>query len=176
MRELLRYDPGNGLFQWVKPRGRAPKDWFAGSEHGSGYLVICVDGVSHRAHRLAWLYVKGKWPRFTIDHRNREKRDNRFANLRDVAIRRNSLNREYRPRREGSAVGVERRVTKSGVKWRVRLGHYGRMITVGTFHTQAEAEAAYLEAKHLMHPGATVISPTNLPSSRIVQSAPSLSA
>lgn len=145
-RELIEYDPLTGLFQWRNPLGKATRGWFAGSAHGSGYRVICVEGVNHRAHRLAWLHVKGVWPRRTIDHKNRQKADNRFDNLRDVSQRLNSQN-------QGEGRGVERRETKSGVRWRARISHFGRLVTVGTYLSEAEANAAMTEARNLMHPG-----------------------
>lgn len=150
LREAIDYDPLTGLFQ--RP-GRAP---VAGTDHGSGYLIISLDGKTYRAHRLAWLYVKGKWPRWTIDHKNGIKTDNRFANLRDVSIRLNTHNDVNRkPVREGAAIGVERRERDGKVKWRARIGHFGRLVTVGTFDTQAEAAAAYAEAKAAFHIGST---------------------
>jgi hypothetical protein len=101
--------------------------------------------LRHRAHRVAWLYVKGRWPRRTIDHRNRRRSDSRFDNLRDASQRLNGQNRI-----DGT---VERRETKSGTRWGARIPHFGRLITVRTFDTNEEAEAARLEAKTLMHPG-----------------------
>lgn len=145
LREVMRYEPETGLFQWIsKPRGRATADWFAGTQHGSGYLVICIDGSNYRAHRLAWLYVKGDWPKRTIDHKNRVRSDNRFSNLREASTRRNTQNQDG---------GVEMRETKRGLRWRARITHAGRLVTVGTFQTREEAESARIEAKKLMHAG-----------------------
>lgn len=145
LRELLEYAPTTGLFRWRLTRpGRGAKDWFAGSPHGSGYLVICVEQTNYRAHRLAWLHVKGAWPLRTIDHKNRLKADNRFDNLRDRSQRLNNQNRDG---------GVERRETKGGTRWRARISHFGRLVTVGTFDSEAAAEAARVDAKQTMHPG-----------------------
>ena len=144
LRDLLDYDPLTGLFRWRRVLGRATADWFAGTPHGSGYLVVCVEQRNYRAHRLAWLHVKGEWPAATIDHRNRLKTDNRFDNLRDVSGRLNSQNRDG---------AVERRETKRGTRWRVRICRDGRLVTVGTFDSEAAAEAARIGAKSQMHPG-----------------------
>ena len=145
LREVLLYDPETGYFRWrVRPNGRATSNWFAGTEHGSGYLLVTIDGKNYRAHRLAWLYVTGEWPTATIDHKNRIKSDNRWDNLRDASIQHNSQNRD------GT---VERRDRKKGVMWRARITMHGRLVTVGTFASKEEAEAARVEAKKQMHCG-----------------------
>ncbi|MFW4291481.1 HNH endonuclease [Salmonella enterica subsp. enterica serovar Paratyphi C] len=46
-----------------------------------GYIRIYINKKWYLAHRLAWLYVTGKWPINVIDHINRNKADNRFINL-----------------------------------------------------------------------------------------------
>lgn len=148
LRELLDYDSLTGLFRWrVARSGRGSKDWFAGAAHGSGYLVVCVEQRNYRAHRLAWLHVKGVWPRRTIDHRNRVKSDNRFDNLRDVSLRVNVQN-------HGDPFsGIERRERKTGTRWRARISHFGRLVNVGTFDSEQAARDAIVEARTLMHPG-----------------------
>lgn len=157
LRELLDYDSQTGMFRWVtRPSGRAKSGWFAGSLHGqTGYRKITIDGASYRAHRLAWLYVHGKWPKRYIDHINREPSDNRIANLRDVSGRLNSQN--------NGKLGVERRERSGRVRWRARITHFGRLVNVGTFDTKEEAEAALLEAKTLMHPGFLIRNPPDAP-------------
>lgn len=61
--ELFDYNPESGTFLWKRPRSNRVR---AGSEAGAvasnGCRYIYVDGKSILAHRLAWLYVYGKWP------------------------------------------------------------------------------------------------------------------
>lgn len=153
LRELLDYDPLTGLFHWrVARSGRGAKGWFAGTVHGeSGYLVICVDGVTYRAHRLAWMHVKGAWPRYTIDHKNGKTSDNRIDNLRDVSGRRNQHN--HKKAREGITCCIEKRTYKKGDRYRARLSHFGKPMTIGTFDTETDAKAAIDEARRLLHTG-----------------------
>jgi Demerecviridae HNH endonuclease len=83
LKELLHYDPGTGRFRWrVQQGNRGPKGE-AGTTNPSGYCKIRVDGVTHSAHRLAWLYVYGKQPTSDIDHKKGNPTDNRIANLQD---------------------------------------------------------------------------------------------
>ena len=42
-----------------------------------------LDRVVYYAHRLAWVWVHGRHPCGEIDHSNRNRADNRIANLRE---------------------------------------------------------------------------------------------
>lgn len=49
-----------------------------------GYNLIRVDGTLYRSARLAWFYVHGRWPEPQIDHKNRNRSDDRLENLREA--------------------------------------------------------------------------------------------
>jgi hypothetical protein len=154
LKEVLDYDPETGLFVWKKTNiGPGVHNSCAGTLREDGYITIGVDGQRYRAHRLAWMYVRGKMPRRTIDHKNGKKSDNRFANLRDVSNRFNNHNQTRNVRASGIPVGIEERHGGKAIKWRVRIGHFGRKMNVGTFDTLEAAVAAYEEARTLLHPG-----------------------
>ena len=89
LKELLVYDPETGVFTWITGLHKV-----AGTKHHSGYVLIKIDYVLHSAHRLAFLYMTGTWPHDTVDHINRVKNDNRWANLRDVTKSLNNINRK----------------------------------------------------------------------------------
>ena len=94
LRSLLSYDPETGEFRWRISRGRVSVGDIAGSHPNRvGYLRIMLGDVEYRAHRLAWLYIYGKWPELVIDHIDRNKTNNRIANLRDVSHAENMRNR-----------------------------------------------------------------------------------
>jgi len=100
LRELLHYDPETGVFSRRSgPRAGLP----VGSRHSAGYLAINVDRQPRLAHRLAWLYMTGKWPEINLDHINLIKTDNRFANLREAGHSENNQNCEAR---SGNKVGL----------------------------------------------------------------------
>jgi len=93
LRELMDYNPETGDFTWKETRGPAKKGATAGSPCNKGYIVIGIEGKVYKAHRLAWLYMTGDWPTDQLDHRNRDKGDNRWANLREASNQENCLNR-----------------------------------------------------------------------------------
>ena len=96
LKELLHYDPETGAFTWRVDRtnGRRAGD-LAGSTR-EGHITIGVEGTQYYAHRLAVLYMTGKWPKagMHVDHINRQKADNRWCNLRVVSHSKNMRNRD----------------------------------------------------------------------------------
>jgi hypothetical protein len=107
-----------------------------------GYILIRLDGMLHRAHRLAWFYVTGEWPPLGIDHSNLDRADNRWHNLRLATQSQNCAN--VRTRRN-SASGLKG-VVKHADKWRAMIRNKGRMHHLGLFPTKEEAHAAYVAA------------------------------
>lgn len=147
---LLKFDPQTGLFSWnnrpcghcqTKPVGYTPK---------SGYVVVMLDGVNYRAHRLALFYVNQKWPDGMVDHINGVRDDNRICNLRIVSRSGNGQNQ--RRAKAGSQSGVlgAHKHGKSG--WRSSIVINGETTRLGTFRSPEEAHQAYLVAKRKIHP------------------------
>lgn len=102
VRELLDYDPATGIFTRRVRRGKCRAGSVAGCVAHHGYIVIYVDGTLYYAHRLAWLHYYGTWPvgerpSGGIDHVDRDKSNNRIANLRDISKRLNCQNVEIAP-------------------------------------------------------------------------------
>ena len=94
-----------------------------------------VRGIGY--HRAIYAWFTGAWPTGEVDHINRNNRDNRIQNLRDVTPRKNKQNSS---RFQG---GVS--VRPSG-KWRARITIDGKRTILGTFPSKAEAQAAYQTA------------------------------
>lgn len=147
LRELLEYSPETGLFVWKKfTNGRVLVGSKAGCIVKKRYATICIDEKTYLAHRLAWLYVHGEWPKGWIDHINRDKRDNRIENLRDVTPSQSAWNRAGDKGRS-LPKGVYKK--KYGFEsWIMRSGknHY-----LGHFRTEAEAVAVRVAAASELH-------------------------
>lgn len=154
LRRLLRYDPETGVFTWLVSTGRRCKIGdVAGSVDSHGQRVIGVQGRNYKAHRLAWLYMTGAWPEDQIDHRNGERADNRWANLRDATHSLNQQNqRKARANNRTGLLGVRARQGK----FEAAIGAGGKQKYLGSFSTPEEAHAAYLKAKRCLHAGCTI--------------------
>ena len=155
LKEVLEYDPETGLFRWRSYRcGRALAGAVCGTDNGRGYLTIHIDLVHYKAHRLAWLYVHGRWPTHLIDHINGVKGDNRIANLREADDAVNSQNqRRAQSHNKCGFLGVHKR--ESG-RFRASIRVNWKLINIGTFDTPEAAHAAYVEAKRKLHTGGTL--------------------
>lgn len=151
VRHWLGYDPVTGQFIWKRMSSRKkPPGSTAGWADGHGYIGIRLLGVCHAAHRLAWLWMTGTWPKFEIDHINSDPSDNRWANLRDATHAQNLANRK------GPASH-----NKHGTKcvwwdgrrkrWRAAIVKEGRAEHLGYFTSQESARAAYNLVAPVVH-------------------------
>jgi hypothetical protein len=67
--QVLNYNPETGIFTWKERISiRIMVGWVAGEIDSHGHRRIGIEGTRYAAHRLAWLYVHGKWPDDEIDH------------------------------------------------------------------------------------------------------------
>ena len=92
LKEVLRYDPNTGDFTWlVRVGGMVSVGGKAGTGQ-KGYVRIGIAGKGYQAHRLAFLYMTGKWPTKEVDHANGNRSDNRWQNLREASHSENQCN------------------------------------------------------------------------------------
>jgi hypothetical protein len=144
LKELLEYNPKTGIFIWRVNRGRTAKiGTQAGTPTEKGYLAIEIDGRTYRAHRLAWLYMTGRWPASEIDHKNGIRNANWFDNLREATHGNNCYNRGSNRNNTSGFKGV---VLHGSGKWQATIRVDRRRIHLGSFPTPEAASAVY-EAK-----------------------------
>jgi len=135
--ELFTYEPATGVFT-RKSNGK-----IATSMH-NGYVRIGIDYKEYRAHRLAFLYVTGAFPTGIIDHKNHNKSDNRWCNLREVTVQENSRNMSLYKNNHSDVTGVY---------WHKRDKHWIAFIHVdgdkkhlGCFKNKSDATKARKQA------------------------------
>jgi hypothetical protein len=149
MKKYLSYSPETGLFHWILASSDKTKIGdIAGCLRDDGYIKIKIFGKNYLAHRLAWLFTHGEWPKEEIDHINRVRNDNRIENLRSILKRQQQQNMKLREKSTSGFVGVSQR--KNG-KWRAHITIMGKFISLGVFDTPEAASNAYLEAKAKHH-------------------------
>ena len=152
LKTRLSYDPETGEFIWLKTKFKNLLGKVAGHKQKDGYVKIFLNSRPMSAHRLAWLYVHGKFPDGEIDHINHIRDDNRICNLREVTRLENHQNKKMDKRNKSGVPGVH--WNKGLGKWMVRIGMNGTRKHLGYFENfeeavkirkQAEAELNYHE-------------------------------
>ncbi len=118
LREILSYDVETGVFRWRIDTVRCCMGDVAGNtSHKRGYRHITIDYRKYLSHRLAWLYVYGKWPIGNLDHINGDTDDNRISNIRVATIQQNCWNKSLR---KDNKLGV-RNIRRRGNGYRVQI-------------------------------------------------------
>lgn len=151
VREIFDYDKTTGVFTWrIKPSINRKAGDVAGGVNSDGYRKLKYKGNCVGAHRVAWLYVYGRWPYGEIDHINQDKLDNRIENLRDTTTRGNAHNKPGWYGRELPR-GVYQIKSSKANPYRSMIRSDGKLIHIGLYHNPEDAHAAYIKAKGLYH-------------------------
>lgn len=150
LKEVLRYDMESGKLFWIlRPSSTAPVRVGdeAGSENKNGYIRIWIDGDRYLAHRLAWLYVHGEWPKDQIDHIDGDKVNNRWANLRPATNSENKANGKTYRKKSSLPKGV----TLQHGKYVAQIVHNYKHYHEGCFDNPHDAHLAYVAAAKRLH-------------------------
>lgn len=141
VKQVLDYNPATGEFTWkVATSNRVKPGEVAGRLCKTlGYILIGIKSKTHLAHRLAWLYTYGEWPKQQVDHVDGNRSNNAIANLRDVSNRQNSSNRKCH--RDGRLVGAV--YYKANDKWGSKIVKDDKQHYLGLFDTEWEAHQMY---------------------------------
>jgi hypothetical protein len=149
LRELFVYDPITGDLRWKTARpGGVYEGFLVKTPDSHGYLRVGYRGRKMKAHRVIWAMVTGDHPKGQIDHKNGDRSDNRWCNLREATNGQNVAN------------STRRRDSKTGVKCVQFRGRHGFLVRVtkdgvkhsfGYHPTLEEAEAAAIAARQQLH-------------------------
>jgi hypothetical protein len=150
LKQFLHYDQNTGIFTWIKKSGQKPIIGnIAGSTLLGGYIAIRLKNKRYLAHRLAWLYVYGKFPKNKIDHINGNPSDNKICNLRQATYQQNNCNSK---KRKDNTSGVKGVVWRNDCKkWQAQLYINYKKIYFGTFDNLELAKLAIFEARVKYH-------------------------
>ncbi len=150
----LYYNQVTGELYWVKQTRKRVLGKPVGTPHSSGYLLFStgINGkiYSLRVHRVCWLLAYGEWPVGFVDHKNRDRSDNRLENLRLASNQENAQN---------TALPVTNKSGFRGVSWseyhkkwvaRIGIGNQKHKF-VGYFNCPTAAAFAYDKASLEYH-------------------------
>jgi hypothetical protein len=143
LKRLLHYNPETGIFtRIIKPRHIGD---IAGFDGGNGYIFIWVGNKKYLAHRLAWLYMEGYFPEegIDVDHKDRDKSNNKWANLRMATRSCNNMNKSLQSNNTSGIKGVS---IDSG-KWKASITLNKKRHYLGCFKEKHEAAMARYAAE-----------------------------
>jgi len=127
------------------------------SKNQDGYVKVHMDGLYYSAHRIIWLMMTGEWvkyPDYEIDHLNRDRADNRWANLRKVTKSENQRNAGARCNNTSGIHGVNWKPKYNSKEgdglWVARIWNGPRHVYLGAFKTLQEAAIARKAAERVL--------------------------
>lgn len=159
VQSILDYDPHTGEFRW-KYRADRKKEWnsrFAykktgtigrGGKSKNFYVLLRIDDVLYKAHRIAWLYFYGGTPNI-IDHIDGDGTNNKIANLRDATQSDNLCNRGIQSNNTSGYKGVS--FNKCLDKWHAYIKRQGKRHHLGFYESAEKAHTAYIAALPKYH-------------------------
>jgi hypothetical protein len=145
IKKRLSYSRKTGLFtrKIAVPRGAVGS--VAGTKsRRDGYVHVKIFGKQHKAHRLAWAFITGRWPARDVEHRDTNRSNNRWRNLRLANDSQNQANANKRVDNTSGCKSVSRR--KDSGKYRARIQVRKRRLSLGDHRTSKLAHAAYCKA------------------------------
>jgi hypothetical protein len=150
LKKHLHYDTETGIFtRLISTNHNAIVGSVAGSVKYNGYIHISVMGKLYYAHRLAWLYMTGDWPKNDIDHINRERNDNKWINLRNATPSQNHMNKATPKSNTSGYRGVS--FNKLVKKWTAQIKINRKKIHLGCFACKEEAAKSYEKAAKVIY-------------------------
>ena len=141
LKKLLHYNPKTGVFTRIISTNRSVKIGdVAGSKDRRGYIAVWIMGKSCMAHRLAWLYMSGSWPKNEIDHENHVRDDNRIINLREATRLENNKNASKRKDNTSGVCGIH--WSERDKRWYAQVSVKGKRMFLGCFKDKFGAMCA----------------------------------
>lgn len=117
--------------------------------HKYGYIYLRVGRKELLAHRVAWRLYYGVWPA-RMDHKDRDRSNNRINNLREATKEQNAQNRLFKTRYASKCIYFDPS-HPSRKKYRVRVQVDGRRKHIGWYETEEQAKEAAIEAIRASH-------------------------
>ena len=148
LHELFFYDPDTGFLHWKIRPARSKIMW--GDRVGeipihSRYQRVKINGVRYYQHNLVWIMNNGDLPEeLTVDHKDKDRTNNRLDNLRLANTRQQQINQNVR--------GFSRMTHRILHPWIARHKVGSRYLLIGSFTTALQARLAYERSTSELEP------------------------
>jgi hypothetical protein len=120
----------------------------AGWLNDGGYRLVSVLGKRIRVHHIVWWLNTGKWPEEFLDHKDRDRANNSFDNLREANRTQNMYNALH-----GKNTSGYKNVSWCNTynKWVVRVTADKKLVFARTYPSLEEATAVAKEVTKQFH-------------------------
>lgn len=148
LKQKLSYNPHTGDFVWIVRVFGKGGIIEIGSKAGfisDGYIFIGIARKSYQAQHLAWLYMTGEWPSFVVDHKDRNRANNAFSNLRKATWVENCQNKNIRSDNKSGVTGISFDSARN--RWAARIKVGTKYLSLGRHIEKQDAINARLEAE-----------------------------
>lgn len=140
----LWYDPKTGNLWWkIRASGRR-MNRPAGTIEPQGYVAVGLLGKVYKGHRLIWLMKTGAWPKAEIDHKDLNRANNKWNNLREADRGQNRRNSTKYKNNTSGYKGVSWHPQHK--KWYAQLQCNKVNVFLGLFTSKKQAHDAYVAA------------------------------
>lgn len=153
LRQMVHYCPETGVFTWKRSQlfSNARNAQYGGKVAGSidaeGYRIIVIRRTNYKGHLLAWYYMTGEWPDHQVDHKDTDRANNVWLNLRQATNQQNQFNKGPNKNNRSGFKGVFLATNPARSKpWMAKIKVGDRSRHLGYFATPEEANEAYLQA------------------------------
>jgi len=145
IREKFDYDSISGALTRKKYQKKV--GWI----ENTGYRRIEIDGEKYLASFIIWMWMTGKEPIESIDHKNGNRSDDRWINLREANGRQNRWNSKTPTNNQSGIKGVYRDKRCSKKPWVASITANHERIVLGWFSTLQEAKTARTTVENTHH-------------------------
>jgi len=139
IKDLLIYNPSTGKLSYKDESLLNCQSKKSTTKHSGGYLTINIYGKYYLAHRIIFLYMKGRFPE-QIDHINHQRDDNRWCNLREVINQENMMNTSLSKNSSTKVNGVSFHRQRN--KYRAYIMVDRKQISLGLYTSIEDAKQA----------------------------------
>lgn len=160
--ECFDYDAESGVLTWrARPLHHFKNSLgmnvfnsvYAGAEAGhinsKGYFNVEINRRSYKCHRVIWKLIAGTDPDEGLDHKDTNKQNNAWTNLREATRQENEFNQPLRKSNTTGYKGVSyHRATK---RFQASVREHGKKKHLGLFETAELAHAAYCATAQRVH-------------------------
>ncbi len=141
--ELFCYDYDTGKLYWRVNKSNGRKGNEVGTDDGRGYLKTSINKKMYKLHRIIYLYHHGYIPENDVDHEDRDRKNNKIHNLREIS---KSCNVNNQGLSKTNTSGVKGICRYKG-KWRSRICINKKELCLGSYTDFTEAVYARFAAE-----------------------------